>query len=130
MIFYDSSQATVTWNEENKVVVLQWKSFAKGEQYRIPLNKVLELAVQKRTNKALYDSRHLAVISPDDQEWVAQEWYLRSMEAGITYSALIVPHKAIAKSSANRMLSGMDISNPTQEFHDIDEAFRWLATVK
>ncbi|WP_340399407.1 hypothetical protein [Paenibacillus sp. FSL H8-0079] len=130
MIFYDSSQATVTWNEENKVVVLQWKSFAKGEQYRIPLNKVLELAVQKRTNKALYDSRHLAVISPDDQEWVAQEWYLRSMEAGITYSALIVPHKAIAKSSANRMLSGMDISNPTQEFHDIDEAFHWLATIK
>ncbi|GAS85730.1 hypothetical protein [Paenibacillus amylolyticus] len=130
MIFYDSPQATVTWNEENKVVVLQWKSFAKGEQYRIPLNKVLELAVQKRTNKALYDSRHLAVISPDDQEWVAQEWYLRSMEAGITHSALIVPHKAIAKSSANRMLSGMDISNPTQEFHDIDEAFHWLATLK
>ncbi|MHA7963372.1 hypothetical protein ACX93W_04430 [Paenibacillus sp. CAU 1782] len=130
MVFYDSPHATVTWNEENKVVVLQWKSFAKGEQYRTPLNKVLELAVQKRTNKALYDSRHLAVISPDDQEWVAQEWYLRSMEAGIKYSALIVPHKAIAKSSANRMLSGMDISNPTQEFHDIDEAFHWLKSIK
>ncbi|WP_336764572.1 hypothetical protein [Paenibacillus sp. USHLN196] len=130
MIFYDSPQATVTSNEENKVVILQWKSFAQGEQYRTPLNKLLELAVQKRSNKALYDSRHLAVISPDDQEWVAQEWYPRSLEAGLKYSALLVPHKAIAKSSANRMLSGMDISNPSQEFHDIDEAFHWLATVK
>ncbi|MCF7758552.1 hypothetical protein KQ941_29435 [Paenibacillus xylanexedens] len=130
MIFYDSTQATVSWNEDNKVVVLQWKSFARGEQYRTPLNKLLELAVQKRSNKALYDSRHLAVISPDDQEWVAQEWYPRSLEAGLKYSALLVPHKAIAKSSANRMLSGMDISNPSQEFHDLDEAFQWLATVK
>ncbi|WP_128103493.1 hypothetical protein [Paenibacillus sp. DCT19] len=130
MIFYDSPQATVTWNEEKKVVVLQWKSFAKGEPYRTPLNKVLELAVQKRTNKALYDSRHLAVISPDDQEWVAKDWYPRSKEAGIKYSALLVPHKAIAKSSANRMLSGMDISNPSEEFNDIDEAFSWLASVK
>ncbi|WP_339179218.1 hypothetical protein [Paenibacillus sp. FSL R5-0701] len=130
MIFYDSPQATVSWNEDNKVVVLQWMSFARGEQYRTPLNKLLELAVQKRSDKALYDSRHLAVISPDDQEWVAQEWYPRSLEAGLKYSALLVPHKAIAKSSANRMLSGMDISNPSQEFHDLNEAFQWLATVK
>lgn len=130
MIFYDSPQATVTWNEEKKVVILQWKSFAKGEQYRTPLNKLLELSVQKRSNKALYDSRYLAVISSDDQEWVAQEWYPRSIEAGIKYSALLVPHKAVAKSSANRMLSGMDISNPSQEFQDIDEALHWLATVK
>ncbi|MBT2283359.1 hypothetical protein J7E78_07395 [Paenibacillus polymyxa] len=130
MIFYDSPQATVSWNEDNKVVVLQWKSFARGEQYRTPLNKLLELAEQKRSNKALYDSRHLAVISPDDQEWVTQEWYPRSLEAGLKYSALLVPHKAIAKSSANRMLSGMDISNPSQEFHDLDEAFQWLAIVK
>ena len=86
--------------------------------------------MQKRSNKALYDSRYLAVISSDDQEWVAQEWYPRSIEAGIKYSALLVPHKAIAKSSANRMLSGMDISDPSQEFQDIDEALHWLATVK
>lgn len=47
MIFYDSPQATVTWNKEDKVVVLQWKSFAQGEQYRTPLNKLLELGLYK-----------------------------------------------------------------------------------
>jgi hypothetical protein len=84
---------------------LKWKGFAQGKPYRTPLNKLLELAVQKQCDKVLYDSRGLAAISPVDQNWVAEDWYPRSLEAGLKYSAAVVPIKTIAKSSLNRMVS-------------------------
>ncbi|MFC5469111.1 hypothetical protein ACFPPD_10300 [Cohnella suwonensis] len=130
MKFYDSPQATVSWNETVKAVVIEWKGFALGEQYRTPLNKLLELAVQKQSNKVLYDTRKLSAISPDDQNWVAQDWYARSLEAGLKYSAAVIPIKVIAKSSLNRMVSGLEVSNPSEEFDDIDEAIQWLSAKK
>ena len=45
MQYYDSPQATVSWNEAVKAIVIEWKGFAHWEQYRTPLNKLLELAV-------------------------------------------------------------------------------------
>lgn len=130
MKFFDSPQATVSWNEAVKAVVIEWKGFAQGEQYRTPLNKLLELAVQKQSNKVLYDTRRLSATSPNDQNWVAQDWYARSIEAGLKYSAAVIPIKVIAKSSLNRMLSGLEISNPSKEFDDIDEAIQWLSVIK
>ena len=72
MIYYDSPQATVSWNEEH-------------------------------------------------QNWVAQDWYVRSLDAGLKYSAAVIPVKRKAKSSLNRLVSGLEVSNPTEEFDDIDE---------
>lgn len=128
--YYDSPQATVSWNEMVKAVVLEWKGFAKGEQYRTPLNKLLELVVQKQSNKVLYNALKLSAISPDDQNWVTQDWYARSIEAGLKYSAAVTPIKVIAKSSLNRMISGLEISNASEEFDNIDEAIQWLSAIK
>lgn len=96
MKFYASPQAPVSWNEVVKAVVIELKGFAQGEQYRTPLNKLLELAVQKQSYKVLYDARKLSAISPDDQNWVAQDWYARSLDAGLKYSAAVIPVKVIA----------------------------------
>ena len=76
------------------------------------------------------DSREPAAISLVDQNWVAEDWYPRSLETGLKYSAVVVPIKTIAKFSLNRLVSGLELSNPSQEFDDINEAFQWLLTVK
>ncbi|MBW5448230.1 hypothetical protein GE107_19465 [Cohnella sp. CFH 77786] len=110
--------------------MIEWKGFAQGVQYRTPLNKLLELAVQKQSNKVLYDTRKLSAISLDDQNWVTQDWFARSIEAGIKYSAAVIPIKVIAKSSLNRMVSGLEVSNPSEDFDNIDEAIQWLSAIK
>jgi len=72
VIYYDSPQATVSWNEEH-------------------------------------------------QNWVAQDWYVRSLDARLRYSAAVIHVKRKAKSSLNLLVSGLEVSNPTEEFDDIDE---------
>ncbi|WP_373229210.1 hypothetical protein [Cohnella sp.] len=129
MIYYESPQAKVSWNEAVKAVIFEWKSFAQGEQYRTPINKILDLAVQKQSKKVLYDCRKMSAISQDDQNWVAQDWYARSIEAGINYSAIVLPEKVIAKSSVNRVTSALDSSKTSEEFDNLEEAVQWLSKI-
>lgn len=129
MVYYESPQAKISWNEAVKAVIFEWKGFAQGEQYRTPINKILELVVQKQSKKVLYDCRKMSVVSQDDQSWLLQDWYNRSIEAGLKYSAIVLPEKVIAKSSVNRIVSAVDSSNPSEEFTDMDEAIQWLSTV-
>lgn len=129
MVYFESPAAKVSWNEADKAVIFEWKGFAQGELYRTPINKLLELVVQKQSNKVLYDCRKMSATSQDDQKWLTEDWYARSIEAGIKYSAIVIPEKVIAKSIVNKIVSAVDSPNPSEEFDNIEEAVQWLSQV-
>ncbi|WP_340400642.1 hypothetical protein [Paenibacillus sp. FSL H8-0079] len=130
MVYFESPQAKVTLNEEIKAVVMELKGFVQGEQYRTPLEKVLELLEQKKYNKILFDNINSSAIPPVDQNWVSQDWFPRAIQNGLKYSASVTPEKPVAKSNMNRILSNMDIHPTIKQFNSFEEAMEWLSEVK
>jgi hypothetical protein len=131
MIYYDSPQAQVSWNEELKAVTLEFKGFAQGEQYRIPYEKGLELLVQKKAQKWLLNGQKASAIQPDDQAWIAQDFHPRNVASGLKYMAFVQSEKMLSKSSAKRTVSAaLGVSEFTIEtFDSLDEAIQWLSEI-
>jgi hypothetical protein len=129
MIYYESPQAKVSWNEELKAAVLEWKCFAQGEQYRTPCQKASELLKEKKAVKMLLDNRKMSVIHSDDQAWVAQVIHPQNIAAGMKYVASVTPEKVIAKASIKRAV-GEVLKNGeffSESFDSVEEANQWLS---
>ncbi|MFE5321893.1 hypothetical protein ACFQ88_24690 [Paenibacillus sp. NPDC056579] len=75
--------------------MIRWHGFAKGEEFREPLDKMIELAVIKKAKKALFDSSHILVVA-EDTKWLAEEWLPRLINAGIRYTATVNPMQSSA----------------------------------
>lgn len=55
MLYYDSPDITVDWDEQTKSVVMKWKGFVSGEDFRGEVEKGLELIKAKQGAKRLAD---------------------------------------------------------------------------
>jgi hypothetical protein len=133
-VFYDSPFITVSWEPELQYVLVRWKKYAEGEDYRVGLNKVIELFQLRNSALLLSDSRQQGVISAEDQTWTTQEWRTKVGAVGLRKIAILPPEKAIAQLSLNKILktsaaitdSTGDIVFQSAYFSDIEQAEAWL----
>jgi SpoIIAA-like len=134
MIYLDTPLATVWWDERDKWVVLEWRSYADGDDYRAILNKELDVLVARRAAKLLCDLRQGAPITASDQAWIDADWLPRLRRTGcLRFTALVLPRSAVAQLSLKRIVSkaGPVIQSDTQtlSFDDIEQAKAWLRSV-
>jgi hypothetical protein len=129
MIYFDSPQAKVSWDEALQAVVVEWKGFTQGEQLRTPADKAFELLVQKKACKYLADTRKMSAISQHDQDWIASDWFPRASQV-IKFFAYIVPEKVVGRSSVNRVVSLAECAYAIENFDSYEEAVQWLGEVK
>ncbi|QWU17595.1 SpoIIAA-like [Paenibacillus sophorae] len=129
MVYYESPQATISWNEAVQIIEVRWKAFAQGEQFRTAMDKVVELAGKMNGSKVLYDNRKMSVISQEDQAWVSQNWVKRASD--IQYCAVVEPEKVVAKSSLNRIVGTIEeFPYDMKFFQNMDDAVNWLAEMR
>ncbi|WP_138754845.1 hypothetical protein [Paenibacillus sinopodophylli] len=126
MLYYESPEALVSWNEEIKTVVLEWKRFATRDKYQVPLNKSLELLIAKKSSKAIANTLKFSAITGADQQWFSDVWFPKAEEAGLKYLALITPEKAVARSILKKLDSTLTGSYATKSFDSLEESVDWL----
>ncbi|MDD9268298.1 hypothetical protein ACFPES_14760 [Paenibacillus sp. GCM10023248] len=126
--FYASNKAHIFWDDVIEAVVIRWHSYAQGEDFRVPLNKMIELAVNKKAKKALSDNSHI-LVSAEDAKWLSEDWLPRLHEAGIQYSAT-VHHDQTITAIDMRNAEGEEL--PAwfhHEIEDIHNAVGWLSGI-
>ncbi|BAB05678.1 hypothetical protein P4631_10110 [Halalkalibacterium halodurans] len=129
-VYYQTSQAQVYWDPALKAVVLRWKGFAQGKQFKKINDKALELLKQKRGKKLLIDSREQSVIVQEDEAWLSKDWMPKAVEIGLKYSALVKPRNAIPKANLKKSCFKMGKLPYTGRcFIDMDEATKWLSSI-
>jgi hypothetical protein len=128
--YYDDAFITVSWVVEWQCVLVTWKKFAEGEDYRYGLNKTLELFQLKTSHLLLSDSRLQGVVTSANQTWTVQEWREWMLQAGLRKSAVLIPERATTQMSLNHMLKNRPSNNrgasQTAFFSSIEEASAWL----
>jgi hypothetical protein len=128
MIYLDKPYGAVEWLEDDRIVFLQWRGFADGEDYRGLLGAVLTLLASKSSNCLLVDTRKAKVVTPEDQDWINTVWVPAATKAGLKYTAMIMPESVITKMVFDRMESKY---NPPpgggmMYFNNLAEAKAWL----
>src|SRR4051812_25850168 len=88
---------TITWDEVTKSVQATGQGFVEGTQFRIPMDKGLELLKEKAASKWLADMREQKVLTQTDQDWTIQNWTPRAVAAGLKKSAFVIPKSALGQ---------------------------------
>ncbi len=128
MIYFDTRYALIAWDEEAGSAIIEWRGYVEGEEYRCPLERLLEVVSARGTDRILADLRRSKVINPPDQEWVNTSWWPRAQKAGLRYFALVTPESTTARLSLKRMakIAGGVGRGDTAHFSSIEEAKAWL----
>ncbi|MFC5650521.1 hypothetical protein ACFPYJ_15600 [Paenibacillus solisilvae] len=127
--YYSSNKAHIFWDEVVESVVISWNSFANGNEFREPLDKMIELAVIKKAKKALFDSSHILVLA-EDTKWLSEQWLPRLLNAGIKYTATVNPTRSDTNSGIKNTTTGKDTTKLLHhEFMDIQKAVAWLSGI-
>lgn len=125
MHFYASNKAHIFWDDVIEAVVIRWNSYAQGEDFREPLNKMIELAVLKKARKALSDNSHI-MVSGADAKWLSEDWLPRLLDAGIEYTATVSPEHTIANMSEH---AAAGKASNHHDFEDVHNAVGWLSGI-
>lgn len=127
MVHFDKPFLTIYWDNSIACVIMEWKKFVAGNDFRTGLDTGLQLIIDKRSTKWLADLRNLGVVAQEDQEWSNNNWFPRALIAGITHMAIVQPANIISKWSVDRILEKVANTNLTiHYFDDLDKARQWL----
>lgn len=79
---YLSEFCDVEYNEKHSVVLVTWKKFCCGEDYRRPLLHSLEIMREHSGCDYVADTRHGFEDAPEDTAWVVDYFMPEAVKAG------------------------------------------------
>jgi hypothetical protein len=126
MILHKSSNAQVEWFEKEKVVLKRFTGFIHGDELHSAFNSGYEQLKKENGNKWLSDNRGLPVYKQEDIDWINNDWFLRMLNAGWKYWALVEPESAIGLMVMKKFVFYTDQGIILQVFKNTEEGFAWL----
>ncbi len=124
---FDSAVGSVDWDERTGAVLLTWKMFADGEEFRAVTNAGVELLLLKKTKRWLGDLRNLGAMTQEDQRWCFESWLPRATQGGMAYMALVLPRKIVAQMAVKTFMNKVNgHSLLIGNFEDVETARAWL----
>ena len=131
MIVVDTPTILVDWDEKEKWMRFQHRSFLDGAEYRRVLDQALDVLVAKNATKILWDLRKMRVLTPEDQVWAERDWTPRLLKASkVRRSAAVIPQSVVARMSLKRVeeRTAPLVENAliSRNFATIEEAEAWL----
>ncbi|WP_375559795.1 hypothetical protein ACE193_18985 [Bernardetia sp. OM2101] len=139
MTILDNKFAKVTYHEDGNYILFEYKKFGTSEAFREAWNKAAEVAEKYQVNKWVSDSRKMAVISPEDQQWFSEDWSprVRNLVSKDTYTAIVLDKGVFTEISAKSISQNIVGQNSTNSiavtfeyFKDIDAAQDWLKNIE
>ena len=139
MIILDNTFAKITYHQEGHYILFEYKKFGTSAAFREAWNMAAEGARHYQVNKWISDSRKMAVLSLEDQQWFAEDWSPRIQEAvhKDAFTAIVLDKGVFTEISAksiSQTLIGRNSTSPTtitfEYFKDIDAALDWIKNLE
>jgi hypothetical protein len=127
MEYFDSSFATVQYDERTGAVVGELREFVKGEPFQEYMDAIIDAIADQSTTKVIADTSSFeGALTEDDQVWSVQDWAPRAEEAGLETMALVMPESVLAKMSVDNIIEMTDDSIKRDVFSDREKAEEWI----
>ncbi len=128
-ILFENRSVTLSLLEDILLVI--YKNRATNEEYRVNLDKQVELVRQHRLTKVVFDLRKMGVLSAENQQYTSQVYMPQITKAGLKHSAMIVPEDIFGEASAKIVTSRVknEVVFSMHYFKDLNQALAWLNTL-
>lgn len=127
MTVYDKDFIAIHWLEDIKAVHMEWKKFARGDNFKEALNTGLKLIIDKKTGNWIADMVHLGTVAEEDQKWSNEDWFPRALQGGVKNMALIMPKSVIASMSVSDIMNKVEGTDlVTHYFDNLQDAKKWI----
>ncbi|MEM7549314.1 MAG: hypothetical protein AAF363_06565 [Bacteroidota bacterium] len=130
-LYFDKPYVKIAWNKQDELLVSYWMGFFTKEEIVAAGNRTIQVARIENAHKILYDASEMEILDPASQKFISGEFTRQMIEAGIEYSAAVVPDDVLAKSSVNQIkeLMGQPIKSRSKYFDSFDQAYKWLKKI-
>jgi hypothetical protein len=118
----------VGWNDKDEILASFWQGFFSLEEIVATGNRLIQIAKTEQARKVLYDTTAMEILDETSQRFIAGEFTRHMVEAGILFSATIVPKDFMAKTAVEKILdhSPKEIMERSKIFESFDSGLRWL----
>jgi hypothetical protein len=127
-LYMDKPYVKIGWNPKDEILASYWKGFFSLEEIVATGNRLIQVAKIEQAQKVLYDTTAMEILDETSQRFIAGEFTRHLVEAGILYSAAIVPKDFMAKTAVENIMaiSPESIHNRSKIFNNFNTALRWL----
>jgi hypothetical protein len=126
----DNEFATLWYNTDKKIIHHYIKKWIAGDKLKELFNKGYEIVKANKAQKWLSDDRNNSVLSPEDEKWAREDWFVRMKNAGWKYWAVVLPAKVVGQMNMKRFSDDYSKAGVTAKlFSDPDEAKKWLESI-
>jgi hypothetical protein len=127
-LHFESTACNIYFNQKLNCVHTVWKGgYSGGEGFHIILNEIINLLEKKKVGLIVADARKMKLISTNDQKWIVDDWYPRSLKAGFYCQALIVTENTFNEMTIKQIVDSYDANQiRTKYFKSYDDAEAWV----
>ena len=128
MIYFKEHYATVKYDEELKMVEVEWHGLVLSNHYRETLNLILDLINEKKLERFLVNRKNMERISLSDERWREEDWYPRFLKSTIKRSASIISKDYYNEVAVSRLIEEKDknLQIERRRFYTYQSAKEWL----
>jgi len=120
--------ASVRWDEDAKLVLVEWDGWANSEEFAALLEAVILALQQHSCSRLLADCRRQKVLNPKDQDRANREWLPRALKAGLKRFAIVMPASVVADMNLRDSLDKVSgAALQVGYFATVEEAREWVA---
>ena len=129
MAHYESSFASVEYDQSCDAVVGRLEEFTEGGEFREYMNSIIDTVEDERTGSVLADTSDFdSALTEEDQAWSVREWAPRAEAAGVEELALVMPQAVVAEMSVDAIVEMADDDIDRELFDDVGDAKDWLGS--
>jgi len=120
--------ASVRWDEDAKLVLVEWDGWANSEEFAALLEAEILALQQHSCSRLLADCRRQKVLNPKDQDRANREWLPRALKAGLKRFAIVMPASVVADMNLRDSLDKVSgAALQVGYFATVEEAREWAA---
>src|SRR5688572_13383727 len=108
MIYFKEHYVTVEYDENLKLVEIEWYGLVLSHHYRETLEMVLDLVEEMKLENFLVNRQHMARIRLSDEKWRQEKWYPRFLKSSIKRSASVISNDFYNEVSVSRLIENQD----------------------
>ena len=127
---YNKKHCTIQHLPEINAIQIEWKGFSIAKDFQEACNSALDLMTKNKSSKLLVDNRNSKVVSQENQEWLANEWYEKAFKNGYRATAVIVSDNILNQMSIKNIEEKKSMLGlQSRHFSNTNEAISWLKSL-
>ena len=122
---------TISFDEQQGYVVMNWNGYATNRQFREGTELMLNVLIKHNASKVLGDIRDMVIIGMEDQQWLERDFLPRAIKFGFKAFAILKPTAHFNRVAVESVSFKVDKEKLLISFFDdIDEAKDWLVKIQ